>query len=79
MKWFADLLNSAAIFIEREAGHNVTSMALIIFGMFLLDTQTRAQAAHDLVIFGLGVLSRSMGQTSTEENRDGNVTTPPKE
>ena len=54
---------SLSLFLEREAGHAVLSLALIWIGLQLCEPVARAQAAHDLVVFGLGVLSRSMGAT----------------
>ncbi len=58
------LLTGFALFLEREAGHVVLSCGVIWLGMMLADPATRAQAARDLVLFGLGVLSRSMGGAS---------------
>ncbi len=60
---------SFALLLEREAGHLLLSLVLIWIGMALCDPAARAQAAHDLVVFGLGVLSRSMG--SRKEDSDG--------
>lgn len=61
-----NFLSGLALFLEREAGHDLMSIALIGFGLLLLDPQARAAAAHDLVVFGLGVLARSMGQRTKE-------------
>jgi len=48
--------------LEREAGYSIISLFLILGGVLLIDgAQARGQVAHDLVVFGLGVLSRSMG------------------
>lgn len=57
----SDRISGLALFIEREAGHSLLSLILIILGMRLMDPVARAQAAHDLVVFGLGVMARSMG------------------
>jgi hypothetical protein len=50
-----------AALLEREAGYHVVSLILIGVGVTLVDQASRAQVAHDLVIFGTGVLARSMG------------------
>jgi hypothetical protein len=50
-----------ASFLEREAGYHMVSLCLIATGVILVDNATRPQVAHDLVIFGTGVLARSMG------------------
>jgi len=50
-----------ARFVEREAGHNLLSLAIIVTAVVIMDPGARAQAAHDLLVFGLGVLARSMG------------------
>ena len=73
MPQIIDSVTSLALFLEREAGHLVLSCALIWIGMMLCDPIARAQAAHDLVVFGLGVLSRSMG--SRQEETGGSATT----
>jgi hypothetical protein len=54
-------IESVALFLEREAGYSLVSLAIIVLGVFLGDATQRAQFARDLVIFGLGVLARSMG------------------
>jgi hypothetical protein len=62
------LLASLALFLEREAGYHVVSLALIAAGIILVDPSQRPQIAHDLVIFGTGVLARSMsGKKDTPE------------
>ncbi len=50
-----------ALFLEREAGYHVVSLALIIVGIAMADASQQGQLARDLVLFGLGVLARSMG------------------
>jgi hypothetical protein len=47
--------------LEREAGYFIISLGLIAVGVCLVDRSTRGQVAHDLVVFGTGVLARSMG------------------
>ncbi len=54
-------LESLALFMEREAGYHTVSLAVIALGISMADPVARAALARDLVIFGLGVLSRSMG------------------
>jgi len=54
-------LEDIALFMEREAGYQFISMAVILLGVGISDPVARAQFAHDLVLFGLGVLARSMG------------------
>jgi hypothetical protein len=49
------------MFLEREAGYHMVSLMLIATGVILVDNTQRPQIAHDLVIFGTGVLARSMG------------------
>lgn len=51
----------AALFLEREAGYHAVSLILVGAGILLIDPQTRPSVAHDLIIFGTGVLARSMG------------------
>lgn len=58
-------LESLALFLEREAGYHTVSLAVIMLGIIIADLQTRTALARDLVMFGLGVLSRSMGGKST--------------
>lgn len=53
--------NSFTAFIEREAGHVILSVVLVAIGMLFLNPELRVGAARDLVVFGLGVLARSMG------------------
>lgn len=55
------LAETVALFLEREAGYHVVSLAVIMLGVTIAEPQVRANMARDLVIFGLGVLSRSMG------------------
>jgi hypothetical protein len=50
-----------AEFLEREAGYEMLSVALIVGGLALVDGAARAQSADRLITFGLGVLARSMG------------------
>ena len=47
--------------LEREAGYHLVSLALILTGVMLVDAAQRGAVAHDLVVFGTGVLARSMG------------------
>lgn len=54
-------LESLALFLEREAGYHTVSFSIIILGVMIADAQMRVGLARDLVLFGLGVLSRSMG------------------
>lgn len=60
------ILANFALFLEREAGYHVVSLALIAAGVILVDPSQRPQIAHDLVIFGTGVLARSMGSKKAE-------------
>ena len=53
-------LTGCVNFLEREAGYHVISLTLILVGVCLVDPQQRPQIAHDLVVFGTGVLARSM-------------------
>ena len=50
-----------ARFLEREAGHTLTAICLIAIAVRISDPQTRAAAAHDLLVYSMGVLSRGMG------------------
>jgi len=50
-----------ATLLEREAGYHLVSLVLIAVGVVLVDAAQRGQVAHDLVVFGTGVLARSMG------------------
>ena len=54
-------ITSLALLFEREAGYHLVSLFLISLGVVLVDSSQRPQIAHDLVIFGTGVLARSMG------------------
>lgn len=54
-------MESCAVFLEREAGYTVVSLAVIVLGVGIADPALRPQFARDLVMFGLGVLARSMG------------------
>jgi hypothetical protein len=47
--------------LEREAGYCLISLAVISAGVRFMDPSQRAQVGHDLVVFGMGVLARSMG------------------
>lgn len=53
-------LTNIAVFLEREAGYQLISLFLIVFGMILMRGPQQEAAAHDLFVFGLGVLARSM-------------------
>lgn len=65
LRAIADFASSLAVtvaaFLEREAGYQVVSFALIVFGVYIADPKTRVEMAHDLLVFGLGVMARSMG------------------
>lgn len=61
------LLEGCALFLEREAGYHVVSLAVIALGVSIADGPARATFAHDLVMFGLGVLARSMGARRRDE------------
>jgi hypothetical protein len=61
-----DLITAVAVFLEREAGHNVLSAVLVLGGILLMDPAQRAQSSRDLIVFGLGVLARSMGSPSNK-------------
>lgn len=50
-----------AAFLEREGGYSVVCLTLIVIGVCLVDHSGRSQVAHDLIVFGTGVLARSMG------------------
>lgn len=58
-------LTELALFLEREAGYHCVSLLLIAAGVCLVAPEQRPQVAHDLVIFGTGVLARSMGSRKT--------------
>ncbi len=36
-------------------------LIIIVLAVVIMDPASRTQAAHDLLVFGLGVLARSMG------------------
>lgn len=62
------MMSRIAEFLEREAGYSLLSLAIIVLGVSLSDSFQRVQFARDLVIFGLGVLARSMGtKKSTQQ------------
>jgi hypothetical protein len=65
-------INSASLAIagllEREAGYFLISLALITVGVCLVDSASRGQVAHDLVVFGTGVLARSMGVKKNQDS-----------
>ncbi len=79
------LLEAMAVFLEREAGYHIVSLAVIAIGISMADPLARAALARDLVIFGLGVLSRSMGGKaqvppgSTTVTRTATITETPQE
>lgn len=60
-----DFLPNFSLFLEREAGYHCVSLLLIAAGIYLVNPEQRPQIAHDLVIFGTGVLARSMGSRKT--------------
>ena len=64
MKSLSEIITSIALFLEREAGHNVLSAALVLAGIAMLDPAQRSVSSRDLIVFGLGVLARSMGAPS---------------
>ena len=66
MRAISDTITAVAVFLEREAGHNLLSAALILAGISMMDPAARAQASHDLIVFGLGVLARSMGSPNAK-------------
>ena len=66
MKSLSDLITAIAVFLEREAGHNLLSAALILAGVAMLDPAQRAVSSRDLIVFGLGVLARSMGSPNSK-------------
>lgn len=59
-KAFVAMTLAFAALLEREAGYFLVSLSLIVVGVCLADQAARAQLAHDLVVFGTGVLARSM-------------------
>jgi hypothetical protein len=61
------MLRNLAEFMEREAGYSLVSCIIIALGVSLSDATQRGQFARDLVIFGLGVLARSMGSKKTTQ------------
>lgn len=62
------MLDRLAIFLEREGGYHLLSLGLILAGAVMIDATARVQVGRDLVVFGLGVLARSMGQRKGETN-----------
>jgi hypothetical protein len=50
-----------ASFMEREAGHSAIALVLIFLAIKICDPATRAAAAHDLMIYALGMISKGMG------------------
>jgi len=56
-------MRSFANFLEREAGYLIVSMLLLVVGAVFHKLQI--PKADDLIIFSLGVMSRSMLGTST--------------
>jgi hypothetical protein len=66
MKSLSELVLSVAVFLEREAGHNLLSAALVIAGISMLDPAQRQVPSRDLIVFGLGVLARSMGSPNNK-------------
>lgn len=57
----AQMSATIAAFFEREAGYQMMSASLIMFGVWIADTKARVEMSHDLLVFGLGVMARSMG------------------
>ena len=53
-------IDSVILLLEREAGYHLISLLVILVGILVIDAQARGAVGHDLVIFGLGVMSRSM-------------------
>jgi len=56
--------------LEREAGHILVSVILIVFGV-ILSALGVSQHGDSLVIFALGVLGRSMGAGNSNGKPDG--------
>lgn len=61
--------------LEREAGYHLMSFSLIITGLLVIEPTKRAEVAHDLITFGLGVMARSMGSKKPELPPPGSLTT----
>jgi hypothetical protein len=61
MDGLVNLVNSVALFLEREAGHSTISLFCIWVGMLYLDPVARSQMAHDVALIGIGYLGRGMG------------------
>lgn len=81
-------IESIILLLEREAGYHLISLLVILAGVVIVDAPARAAVGHDLVIFGLGVLSRSMAgklqppvgsSSTTHVSTDQVVETPPAE
>jgi len=66
MKSLSEIITAIAVFLEREAGHNILSAALVVAGISMLDPAQRAVSSRDLIVFGLGVLARSMGSPNNK-------------
>jgi hypothetical protein len=56
-----------ASFLEREAGHTMTAIMLVWIAIQMSDQATRSAAAHDLMIYALGMISKGMGNGKAEK------------
>lgn len=63
------MLNSLANFIESPGGQQIVTLLVMMAGIWLLDPQSRTETGKQMVMFALGVMSRSMEtkKHSTEE------------
>lgn len=59
-RFIQSVVFAIADLLEREAGYHLVSLALILIGVTAIDAQQRPQVGHDLIVFGTGVLARSM-------------------
>jgi hypothetical protein len=59
------MLGSFSDFLEREAGHIVMSLLLVLIGAALL--KLGINEGRDLIVFSMGVLSRSMGNNQQSQ------------
>lgn len=61
------MLISLRRFVESQAGQLIISLLLMLIGIGLLDPQSRGEIGKQLVMFALGVMSRSMETKSKVE------------
>ena len=54
--------------LEREAGHTLIAVVLIWTALHMSDPQSRAAAAHDVLVFALGMLAKGMGATQSSSS-----------